>query len=232
MDGVSGGPCDPGYICGFGSSSSVPALVTGPWSNATGRACSPGTYCPSAASAVELDCAPGSYASDAGQTSCATCPPGFVCSLARTVAPAPCPPGRWCPVGSTLGQLCPDGSFSSGPSHNTRPDDCRACPGGSYCRGGAIAGLCDAGYWCRHNQSAPDPPADYGFPPSTSLSGGLCPAGAFCVSGAVAPALCPERSLRLSSGGACPCVRGARDAQHARVGRRRGLCARGAEPRA
>ena len=67
------------------------------------------------------------------------CTAGYYCTLAAET-PAPvddvtgniCPEGLYCPVGSTVGDQCPKGTFSNR-TGLANSSQCESCTPGSYC---------------------------------------------------------------------------------------------------
>ena len=59
-----------------------------------------------------------------------------------------CPITKYCPAGSSLGLLCPDGTYNN-VTGLALSSECTACPAGQYCTGGVVAGYCSAGYFCK-----------------------------------------------------------------------------------
>lgn len=187
-------------MCTFGAVSAVPALLTGgPLGNGTGYACPSGTFCLAGAS-TPSPCTNGTYNPSPGQGSCLLCPASNSCPDG-SVAPSPCPPTAYCPVGTVAGVTCPPGRWSPNASSNALPQDCALCPSGHYCLDGVVAGQCAAGHWCRAGQSSPTPLLDFGYPPSLSVSGGLCPVGSYCPLGALVPVACPNGTVLSTPGG-------------------------------
>lgn len=175
----------------------------GPGNNGTGYACPHGTFCPAPGSVTPTPCLNGTYNALEGQAECTPCPASYACPEG-SFEPQPCPAHAFCPVGTGAGLACPPGTFSANESSHAAPADCPACPSGSYCLDGQIAGPCAAGFWCRSGQSspAPAPSVGYGYPVSTSVFGAPCPIGSWCPLGAVAPIACPNGTVNSVAGGA------------------------------
>lgn len=80
----------------------------------------------------------------------------------------------------------------------------------------AVSGPCNAGHWCQNGVDRPNP--DQGavvggnetcpFLGGHTGSGGLCPAGSYCLEGSELPVLCPAGSYQDQTGmdycKACP----------------------------
>jgi hypothetical protein len=168
--GITGGPCDPGFVCFGGSPVPNPSGV-GPTASA-GRPCSPGTYCPSGSS-VEIGCPAGTYNPTPGASSCSPCPGGSMCT-GNTAVPSPCPLQYFCPPSTSVPLPCPDGTFGNGTSLQNATQ-CTTCPAGVFCTNGAVSGPCAAGHACYYGVGVPAPENDDGTlsPPGGSRRG-LC----------------------------------------------------------
>ena len=161
--------CWPGYYCMNGTS--VPNLL-----------CPPGFYCPSS-SFSPLPCGPGSFQSSSGESTCKSCIEGYYCPP-RSSTPIICPPRYYCPSNSTIPLFCPDGSFSNS-SGLASVFDCTPCPPRVYCSQGKIQDYCAAGFFCKLNQSIPNPEVNLSSYTSelaelqylNKLNGGPCPPG-------------------------------------------------------
>ena len=142
----------------------------------------------------ELACSPGTYSPTPGLGLCLTCPDGFACPSYGTIHPQSCPVGHYCPIGvsSSSGNPCPQGTYQ--PKQNkTKLQDCLPCSAGKFCNDTGLAtpaGDCYAGYLCVSNEKVPNP------------ASALCPAGHYCLVGAVNATMCPSGTVRKTSGGA------------------------------
>ena len=87
-------------------------------------------------------------------------------------------------TGSMMGEPCPLGTY--GNSSGLRQDsDCTPCPGGYYCDGlgrTEPTDVCDAGFYCKEKA--------FTSAPADGVTGGLCPAGGYCVAGSATPVPC------------------------------------------
>ena len=178
-------PCPAGSFCTLpylGPTSCPPGSFSlGEATNCT--VCSPGYYCPSRTSAIQLQCPVGSY-SLAGAEVCTYCPAGKACPFPavnlEVVCPpgtysggnqtecTPCPAGKYCPDVADVTTIanCPAGRYSDGnqtecticPAGYKCPDrvsaTMEACPNGTYATGGATSCTpCDPGYACPETHS-------------------------------------------------------------------------------
>ncbi|XP_072282810.1 uncharacterized protein [Pyxicephalus adspersus] len=169
------GNCSAGFYCVMGAS------VESPSDGSTGALCPKGHYCLSGAT-VPLPCRKGFYQDLEGESSCKICPTGFYCNtteLGGSVTPQPCPAGHFCPTGSDSEgiQKCPRGTYS--PDKQLRAEaECKPCPVGFYCGEEGLlepSGSCLPGYWCMVRAEISNP--------NDGVTGAMCPAGKFCVSG-------------------------------------------------
>ncbi|XP_032305021.1 zonadhesin-like isoform X2 [Coturnix japonica] len=197
------GPCQPGYYCSQGSSSSSPVGLS------FGDLCPPGYYCPAGTAHPKMmACPAGTWNDQRGAqdvTWCLPCAPGFFCSMsgqdapvglcaqgyyctggAKTAKPEDgvtgdiCPRGHFCPAGSAAPSPCPSGEYSN----VTGQDKCFPCPAGFHCPKG-LRRRCPPGFYCPQRTGIsfyPCPPGT--FNPSYGLSQvercQKCPAGMFC----------------------------------------------------
>ena len=106
-----------------------------------------------------------------------------------------------CPGGFYLNgagcTLCPIGTYQPDPSTSSGVSACKACDPGKYCRhrSSAVAGDCEAGYYC---------PAG-----STHPTSQVCPENYYCSSGSGSPTKCPHGSKsRKGSRTARDCISG------------------------
>ncbi|XP_040546472.1 zonadhesin-like isoform X6 [Gallus gallus] len=197
------GPCQPGYYCSQGSSSSSPVGLS------FGDLCQPGYYCPAGTThPKEMACPAGTWNGQRGAqdaTWCLPCSPGFFCSMSGQDAPiGPCAQGYYCTGGAKTakpedgitgdicprGHFCPEGSAAPSPcpsgeySNATGQDKCFPCPAGFHCPKG-LRHRCPPGFYCPQRTGIsfnPCPPGT--FNPSYGLSQAercqKCPAGMFC----------------------------------------------------
>ncbi|CAM9824345.1 unnamed protein product [Bubo scandiacus] len=203
-------PCPEGFFCPKNSSSF------------SENECSAGHYCPtSTASATQFPCPKGTYNPQTGSSlmsHCTPCDPGHYCALAGqshvtgpclagfycrggVSTPTPtdgllgntCPKGTYCSTGSAFPQPCPPGHYSNS-TGNTGVEDCLLCDAGYFCNGAGLlspTGLCEAGFYCSGGAISPKPPR-------TTVSGGPCPPGHYCVVGSSSAQPCPAGSYSPS----------------------------------
>ncbi|XP_026719422.1 zonadhesin-like [Athene cunicularia] len=203
-------PCPEGFFCPKNSSSFLE------------NECSAGHYCPtSTASATQFPCPKGTYNPRTGSSlvsHCTPCDPGHYCALAgqsRVTGPclagfycrggvstptptdgllgSTCPKGTYCSTGSAFPQPCPPGHYSNS-TGNTGVEDCLLCDAGYFCNGAGLlspTGLCEAGFYCSGGAISPKPPR-------TTVSGGPCPPGHYCVVGSSSAQPCPAGSYSPS----------------------------------
>ncbi|XP_068098132.1 multiple epidermal growth factor-like domains protein 6 [Hyperolius riggenbachi] len=202
-------PCQAGYYCTLGASSSAPTGTGG------GGGCPLGHYCP-AGSAHPYACPAGTYNNRTHQRDCLPCPAGYYCAENTSDYSAfQCPAGFYCPGGTKHGAQfpCPRGYYN--PDLRTHSlDSCLPCPSGHYCgvEGlGAVSGKCDPGWFCVSAAWTPQPfdldnyTSANCLCPATS-TGGKCLPGFYCPGGAIEPISCPpgwycqEAGLGLPSG--------------------------------
>lgn len=207
------GPCDPGFYCNSGSTSSRPRNT----SEGGGR-CTQGFYCPSGSSSA-VSCDPGSYCPDDQMSAVAgDCYNGYYCTSEAT-SPTPtdgttgniCSAQYYCPAGSSIPTQCDTGLFIpyTGASADT---ECLPCTPGFYCDGDAVTPLkdCPVGYYCPGGDTSPTYECDRGYmcplnsaEPTLCLAGTYqpdsiqgtcltCDAGFYCNLGAYAQTLCPK----------------------------------------
>jgi hypothetical protein len=173
--------------------------VKGSVSN-TSFLCPAGHACP-AGSAYPVGCADSTYQPSVGQASCLPCTAGFYCNSNAT-AQLQCPARYYCPTLTGVPPLCPNGTYSSVPGLSSSAQ-CTACPAGSYCVGGQIAGVCSAGYLCLSGNLSPTPAtASFGGASAGGVQGGPCPAGHYCLAGDSAARACPDQTNNPSPFGA------------------------------
>jgi hypothetical protein len=158
------GPCEAGYYCPAGSTSSQE--IESP----------PGKFSLAIAS-VPSECLPGFYNSMFGQDSCLPCPTGYYCpnSSLVTYEYTICPIGHFCPPQSQFPQRCPIGTYSNDIGLSLQ-SQCLPCTPGSFCGSSGlheVSGPCAAGYYCTIGAQLSTHDT---IPDST---GGQCPTGHF-----------------------------------------------------
>jgi hypothetical protein len=89
-------------------------------------------------------------------TSCKTCPPGYMCPNAGSTSIQLCPVSRYCPAKTAIPPPCVNGTYGA-TTGLVAQGNCTVCPPGHYCTNGLIQGKCQAGYFCKANQSSPTP---------------------------------------------------------------------------
>jgi hypothetical protein len=181
-----------------------------------------------AAASECTNCTAGSWCGSAGLTApSGSCSAGYAC-FAKASLPNPtdnttgalCAAGAYCPAGSAGYTRCPVGTFAN-TSGNTQLSDCMACtPGftcpntgtvspsrpcdaGYACPGGiavvSASEVCPVGSACPQGSSTPQPCASGTYANVTGLAVcTTCPAGFYCVAGAVSPVVCPAGSVCAS----------------------------------
>lgn len=181
--------------------------------------CPQGYYCPNGTSfATEFPCPNGTFSNLTGltdSTECTPCTPGHYCNqpgitetsglcfagyfcLSGSITPSPqdtmCPAGHYCPIGGTNPIPCPAGTYSASIlNHNVT--FCIACTPGHYCPQASVNGtalVCDPGFVCLFGAFVANP--------VDNVTGYSCPAGHFCVSGALSEETCLPRSYQPNAG--------------------------------
>ena len=193
------GPCNEGYYCTSGSSTSSPLDITINCEHVidgnfdicvnssilgVGDICPLGHFCP-LGSVLPSPCSAGMYCPLTMLSEpVGSCSSGYFCSGASTTPEQhPCPEGHYCPAGSGYPQPCRRGTYSNS-TLNHNESNCLSCPSGMYCNEvGAVVptGLCTGGYFCpasRLDMADPAPP-DY-----------ICPRGHYCPMGSSLPIIC------------------------------------------
>ncbi|KAF4141759.1 hypothetical protein GN958_ATG09004 [Phytophthora infestans] len=212
--------CSAGRYCPAGTAEVPVPCPIGTFSNAVRltnvtecQNCTPGSYCATLGLLQPTGlCAAGSF-----------CPPRAESAFGRTADNDThvCPAGAYCPEGTFLPSPCPTGTYSND-TGLVKPGDCVFCDEGSYCTdAGQVkpTGLCDAGYYCKRNNTQPSPSSGVGKVVTSStqgteltiyFGGQICPIGSYCSQGAVTPILCPEGSYSNATGASTclPCPRG------------------------
>ncbi|RLN86843.1 hypothetical protein BBJ28_00010856, partial [Nothophytophthora sp. Chile5] len=180
-------------------------------------------------------------------TECQDCTPGFFCDSVGLVAPAGlcaagsfcpprsenafgktadsdthvCPAGAYCLKGTYLPNPCPAGTYSND-TGLVRAEDCVFCDEGAYCADVGLVeptGWCDAGYFCKRNNTQPTPSSGVAAIVLTTVNitnltlffgGQPCPTGAYCPEGSITPTPCPEGSYANVTGSSIclPCPAG------------------------
>ena len=180
------GNCSAGYYC---PASPVGQLTATP----PEFRCPRGHSCPAGAAWYEI-CANGTYQDEEGQGQCKPCPAGSYCWLGNLcplenetyTTPQDCPVGYYCPPMTAHPHQypCPASTFNN-LTGRSGPEDCIACPAGSYCATPGLSeptGLCDAGYYCTGSAVVANP--------SAGATGGPCPCGHYC------PEVCASTTTR------------------------------------
>ncbi|RUS80922.1 hypothetical protein EGW08_011303, partial [Elysia chlorotica] len=202
---VTPSPCPVGYYCPVKTSAKqsfpCPAGTFGPdeyysdISNCT--ECTAGSYCErDGLSAPTGECWAGFYC-----TGGASAPTPIFDNVNTTdnstfTGNDRCPVGYYCTNGTTYPIPCPRGTFSI-VREVTSPDGCEPCPKGRYCDIQAFtkvddAPLCSPGYICIGGSTTPTP--------TDNIEGYVCPAGHFCVAGALVEEGCPIGTFQPSQG--------------------------------
>ncbi|CAM9191532.1 unnamed protein product, partial [Ectocarpus fasciculatus] len=188
--------CPAGFYCGSGTV--VPEEV---------YICPEGHFCPAGTKYdIEFPCVGGTYAPSTGYSNCTLCPEGSYCERTAT-AHLTCTIGDYCPPGTWVPIHCPNGTYGQLPGLSA-VSQCSSCPGGRFCRGGVVAGLCSPGYFCRDGQYDPSPSHDLSayFAPEDQLQyieqleGAQCPPGHYCPENATIPLACQNNTACI----ACP----------------------------
>jgi hypothetical protein len=184
------GDCDAGYFCSGGASTPRPA----------GGLCPIGAYCPRGTTQAQ-SCDPGTYNSFPGMRSasdCIPCTQGYYCSGSSNPTPtAQCSAGYYC----TGGASAPT-QYSAEPGYYTIVGSSQQiqCPAGTFSSSpnSVACTPCTSGKYCN----------SFGM-----IEGLTCPAGFFCVTGAINPVPCALGTLNPTAGlavtSACqPCTPG------------------------
>ena len=169
------GPCDAGFLCTGGATSSKP-------DDSKNYPCPVGHYC-EIGTKNATKCPPGTlnkFAQGISRNSCLPCDPGMFCEKPGLYAPSgkclqgyycpdnveiiysepssfPCPRGYYCLNGTSVPKGCPPGSYQPAAGSWS----CRTCPAGKFCPG---------------NTSDPLP----------------CPPHSYCLNGTIVPTYCPN----------------------------------------
>ncbi len=208
--------CPAGSFCGGGNSGPV-VCPAGTYSDVSGLSvcktcprgrfcrlnttslvqsdCPAGYFCPAGiASYVNFTCLAGTFSNQTslGDVSeCSSCPGGMFCGGSALVSPSgQCSAGFYCAGGASVsnpqdgvtGNVCPRGSYCPSGSRYPVP-----CVRGRFCGNvgmTAPGASCSAGYICIENATT--------SMPVDGVSGFVCPAGSFCMSGALSPVSCPS----------------------------------------
>ncbi|CAG2216507.1 unnamed protein product [Mytilus edulis] len=214
-------PCTEGYYC----DNSIEAI-----GDLTNYTCPLGQYCPGQTEyGNQYPCPSGTFNNRSGmvnETDCQQCTPGYYCQNTglpepqglcfpgyycngSTIDPNPsdglCPVGNYCPEGSYQPTACPDGTIAAS-TGNDNLTDCQLCKPGNYCTPASSKNghslPCDAGFICMTGSNVASP--------TDGLIGYICPAGHYCLSGAVTETPCDIGTYAPSTGlGAClDCLEG------------------------
>lgn len=224
--------CPPGSYCPSGSG--YPA------------SCPKGTYNPVPGLMTLFDCVSclgGKYCLTANLTSpSGDCDEGYYCKSGsdtprpveeysdtfsgRTVGGAPCEKGAYCPLGSTVSQGCPAGTYND----QRGQERCTTCPSGYFCEAnstGFIGSDCPMGYYCPDGTTFAEeypcpagsfnnytngrseasacilaPPGFYSQGLGNANPTGICDVGYYCPRGAVSATPACENAY-CSTGGPC-----------------------------
>ena len=142
-----------------------------------------------------------------------------VCPEGSQFCTGPCPEGHFCPEGARVPVPCPAGTVRGLPGARAA-GDCMPCPAGSFCATEGArqpTGPCAAGFYCPPQANVSSSmPAAFACPTGAACPNGSplpapcaagsyqnrtgqaecepCPAGFYCLDGAVEPRVCPERN--------------------------------------
>jgi hypothetical protein len=175
--------CPAGYFCSGGN-------ILG-----TETVAQPGFYA-DVGSDAQKACSQGTYSNRTGLAVCDICPERYACGL-QTSSPLICKAGFYCPVGTSLGaeQPCPSGTFNNRTGLSAIIE-CTKCLPGQYCGSSGLAmptGPCTQGYVCTQGANV--------SMPIDQITGYVCPAGHFCVTGSSIPTKCPPGTMNNATGG-------------------------------
>eukprot|EP00466_Bigelowiella_natans_P015235 jgi/Bigna1/85198/estExt_fgenesh1_pg.C_20409 len=178
-------PCQGGRMCPVGASDGVP--------------CNPGHYCKFNDEVPARACPIRTYNPNSGSdniSACLPCKAGYWCNQTALsdYSQYPCPAGHFCPEATTYPLACPPGSFRDATGAQSL-SDCHACPGGTFCGSGAIAGQpCQPGTYCMPGANSSTPcPAGYYCPEKTAAPL-PCNGSYYCPVGSAGPLPCPNGS--------------------------------------
>ncbi|ETO67181.1 hypothetical protein F444_15794 [Phytophthora nicotianae P1976] len=212
--------CPTGHYCPTGTAELPVPCPIGTFSNAIRltnvtecQNCTAGSFCATLGLVQPTGlCAAGSF-----------CPPRSESAFGRTTDNEThiCPAGGYCLEGTYLPIPCPTGTYSND-TGLVKAGDCVFCDEGSYCTDVGLVkptGLCDSGYYCKRNNTQPNPSsgvvkivtsATEGSELAMYFGGQVCPIGSYCPHGAVSPILCPEGSYSNVTGSSIclPCPPG------------------------
>jgi hypothetical protein len=175
--------CPAGYFCSGGN-------ILG-----TETVAQPGFYA-DVGSDAQKACSQGTYSNRTGLAVCDICPERYACGL-QTSSPLVCKVGFYCPVGTSLGdeQPCPSGTFNNRTGLAAEAE-CTKCLPGQYCGSTGLAmptGPCTQGYVCTQGANI--------SMPIDQITGYVCPAGHFCITGSSLPTKCPPGTMNNATGG-------------------------------
>jgi hypothetical protein len=175
--------CPAGYFCSGGN-------ILG-----TETVAQPGFYA-DVGSDAQKACSQGTYSNRTGLAVCDICPERYACGL-QTSSPLICKAGFYCPVGTSLGaeQPCHSGTFNNRTGLSAIIE-CTKCLPGQYCGSSGLAmptGPCTQGYVCTQGANV--------SMPIDQITGYVCPAGHFCVTGSSIPTKCPPGTMNNATGG-------------------------------
>ncbi|KAG2929556.1 hypothetical protein PC114_g2752 [Phytophthora cactorum] len=191
--------CPAGHYCPTGTAEIPVSCPVGTFSNSIRltnvtecQNCTAGSFCATMGLVQPTGlCAAGNF-----------CPPRSESAFGRTADNDThmCSAGAYCPEGTYLPIPCPTGTYSND-TGLVKAGNCIFCDEGSYCTDAGLVkptGLCDAGYYCKRNNTQPNPSSGVvkvttqGSELVAYFGGQVCPIGSYCPQGAVSPILCPE----------------------------------------
>lgn len=169
------------------------STVPNPVNSSQGYQCPKSHFCLSGV-VKEEPCPPKTYGPKLGLASCVPCPPGSICPNYKTIVPEPCPAGHFCSGGNDRGEACPTGTYMTNTSARYM-NECLPCDAGLYCDRPGLEkpnGYCSKGYLCLSGAISKTP--------NDSINK-RCPKGSYCINGTTHAELCPEGTMRRSTGG-------------------------------
>ncbi len=124
FNATNGGPCPQGFYCPLGTDVPIPC-PKGKFSNKLKLQSEDQCF----------NCTAGKFCGEQNLTKpSGDCWPGYYCP---TGAPRgdwiSCPEGHYCEAGSTLPEICPNGTYRNTTNGKNRSSDCWPCTGGKYC---------------------------------------------------------------------------------------------------
>lgn len=161
------GPCDAGYMCYGG------ATTSNPTDGVLGAVCPIKSYCP-AGSAKSIICEDGTKTTTTGNNVCTNCAAGKWCTGSVEYN---CPTRRYCLEGSVRGELCEPGTFNTADIGNDEASDCHSCPARYYCIDGTEGSdFCESGHICLGGATTPLPTGVFETDDNYQ-----CPIGRYCL---------------------------------------------------